>query len=64
MSKGARAYYTPAEIAKILGADPHHLRLLARAGGLPFPCVVIGSRTKFPKEAFDRFMRGDGGCAK
>lgn len=49
---------TPAEVAKVLGCDPHYIRVAARQcpGQLGFPVVRIGNRTKIPRLAFIRFM--------
>ena len=54
-----KAFYTPMEVASILGCSPHLIRLKARNGELPFNSIIVGNRVKIPKEAFDRFMRGE-----
>lgn len=62
-------FYKPEDIAGILKCNPHTIRILARGGGLPFPCICIGNRVKIPKAGFDNWMRGGvnndavrGGC--
>lgn len=53
---------TPAIAAKVLGCDPHWIRLAARDRPelLGFPVVRINSRTKIPRLAFIRYMEGQG----
>ena len=55
-----RAALTPDIVAKVLQCDPHWIRLAARQRPelLGFPVIVLGSRTKIPREAFIRFMEG------
>ncbi len=55
-----REALTPETVAKVLNCDPHWIRLAARQRPewLGFPVIVIGSRTKIPREAFIRFMEG------
>ena len=60
-----REWLTPAQVAKVLGADPNYIRGQAHedASKLGFPVIVIGSRVKIPKIPFIRFMRGDSSTA-
>ena len=54
----------PADVAEVLGCNPHAIRIRAAEGTLPFPCVRIGSRTKIPRLGFLRWMDGQiGGVA-
>lgn len=52
----------PKDIAPILHADPHSIRLQARANpaALGFPVICIGRRVYIPREGFIRFCRGFG----
>ena len=47
-----------ADVASVLGCDPHSIRIQAREypEQLGFPVVVIGHRTLIPRKAFLRFM--------
>lgn len=51
---------TPADIAPIIGVDPHTIRLAARSmpSSLGFPVICIGTRVKIPRRAFIAFMKG------
>lgn len=51
---------TPADVAPVLGCDPHYIRVAARQRPerLGFPVVLIGNRTKIPRIAFIKFMEG------
>lgn len=51
-------FLTPAEIAEVLGCDPHAIRLAARDNPeqLGFPVTRVGKRTKIPRIPFLRFM--------
>lgn len=53
---------TPADVAPVLGCDPHYIRVAARQcpERLGFPVVLIGNRTKIPRIAFIKFMEGAG----
>ena len=55
-----RETITPAIAAKVIGCDPHELRLRARYRPdlLGFPVILYGNRTKIPRRAFIRFMEG------
>jgi hypothetical protein len=52
---------TPAEVASCTGFDRQYLTIEAREHpeNLGFPVIVVGHRTKIPKEAFLKFMRGE-----
>lgn len=51
-------YLTPQQVGDVLGTDPNWYRLAARDQPqlIPFPFVRNGSRTKFPKIPFLRWM--------
>ena len=51
-----RSFYTPAEVAEMLGCDPQTVRLQCRAGTFVVTAVMIGNRVKIPKAAFDKVM--------
>lgn len=52
---------TPAEVSGILHLDQETIRWQARAAPhlLGFPVVVAGNRTKIPRVAFLKYMRGE-----
>lgn len=52
---------TPNAASKVLGCDPHWIRVAAHQDKslLGFPVVLIGNRVKIPREAFIRFMEGE-----
>ena len=49
---------TPAEIAPILGVDPHYIRVVARQRPelLKFEFFISGNRTKIPRIPFLRYI--------
>lgn len=53
-----RDYFTPCEVASVLGMNPQAVRILARENPerLGFPVVVSGSRVKIPRQPFLKFM--------
>ncbi|PKM72826.1 MAG: hypothetical protein CVU91_07305 [Firmicutes bacterium HGW-Firmicutes-16] len=55
----------PTDVAEYLACDPHYIRMQARAKPelLGFPVIVIGNRTKIPKEAFVNWCRKGGRLA-
>ena len=61
-----REYLTPAEIAAVFGTDPQDIRdrvwkdQKKHTNSLGFPVVIFGRRIKVPKQAFIKFMEGDG----
>jgi len=61
-----REYLTPAEIAAVFGTDPQDIRdrvwkdQKKHTNSLGFPVVIFGHRIKVPKQAFIKFMEGDG----
>ena len=62
MAKEGREYYTPAEVAKRLVFSSYFMNVKAKNGTLPFPCFISGEKrpcVKIPKEAFEKFMRGE-----
>ena len=52
---------TPADVAEVLHAGAHDIRIAARQNptGLGFPVVIIGTRIKIPKVPFLRFLGVD-----
>lgn len=56
-----REFLTPAQVAEVLGCDPHGIRVWARQRpeGLGFPVCIVGHRIKIPKVPFLRFMGVD-----
>ena len=53
-----KAFLTPADVAPILGMDPHSIRLTARQRPelLKFEFVLSGNRTKIPRIPFLRYI--------
>lgn len=51
-----RDFFTPKEIARVLGTSDQTIRLQARAGMLKFPAVCMGSRTRIPARPFLDYM--------
>lgn len=53
-----KAFLTPADIAPILGLDPHSIRLTARQRPelLKFEFILSGNRTKIPRIPFLRYI--------
>lgn len=53
---------TPVQVASVLHADPHAIRVAAKQcpEHLGFPVMIVGNRVKIPREAFLAFMRGKG----
>ena len=51
-------FLTPAQVAPIIGCDPHLIRLQARdrPERLGFPVTVTGSRTKIPRKPFLKWL--------
>lgn len=51
---------TPAIAAKVLGCDPHYIRVVAHQcpEQLGFPVIVMGTRTRIPRLAFIKFLEG------
>lgn len=51
---------TPAIVAKVIGCDPYGLTMQVRQwpDRIPFPFIVLGNRTKFPRLALIRWMEG------
>lgn len=58
---GGATMLTPTDVAPVLGTDPQSIRLQARQEPekLGFPVVVVGNRTKIPREPFLRFVAGE-----
>lgn len=53
---------SPADVAPFLGCDPYNITLQAKSNPalLGFPVIVIGTRTRIPREGFVRFCRAAG----
>jgi hypothetical protein len=51
-------HLTPAQVGKVLGVDPHAIRLQAQndPSKLGFPVIVINHRTYIPRLPFIQFM--------
>lgn len=56
--KSEKVFLTPAEIAPVLGCDPHFIRIAAKTAPeqLGFPVTRIGTRTKIPRAPFLKFI--------
>lgn len=56
-----RDYYTPNEVAKVLGCDPHAIRVQAKTcpEKLGFRVIVIGCRVKIIRSSFLNYMGVD-----
>lgn len=52
------AVLTPAQVAGVLGCDPHWIRVASRDNPalLQFPVQRVGNRVKIPRIPFLRFM--------
>lgn len=48
----------PADIAGVMGCDPHAIRIKAANGTLPFPYFRSGNRTKIPRKPFLIWLEG------
>lgn len=53
-----KVFLTPADVAPILGMDPHSIRLTARQRPelLKFEFILSGNRTKIPRVPFLRYI--------
>ena len=53
-----KEFLTPAEIAPVLGVDPHSIRITARQRPnlIKFEFTFVGNRMKIPKTPFLRFV--------
>lgn len=53
-----KVFLTPADVAPILGMDPHSIRLIARKRPelLKFEFIISGNRTKIPRIPFLRYI--------
>lgn len=53
-----RETITPAIAAKVIGCDPHYIRVAARQcpNTLGFKVIVYGHRTKIPRLPFIKYM--------
>ncbi len=51
---------TPAQVAPVLGVDPHWIRVAAREHPewIGFPVLIVRSRTKIPRLGFISWMEG------
>lgn len=61
IEKIQREYLIPKEVAQVIGCYPYGITLAARNDpeSLGFPVIIIGRRTKIPKQAFLNYMRGE-----
>lgn len=50
----------PADVADVLGCDPHSIRVTAhqRPELLGFPVCIVGTRVKIPRKPFINFIEG------
>lgn len=57
-----KEFLTPRDVAPLLGCAAYTLNVAAkeRPDLLGFPVVIMGTRVKFPRRAFIRFMEGRG----
>lgn len=55
-----KAFLTCAEIAPVIGSDPHALRVEAKKehSRLGFPVLIIGTRVKIPTAGFINWYEG------
>ena len=60
LEHSTKVMLTPAEVARVIGCDPHAIRLTARSNpeSLGFPVTVIRSRTLIPRKAFLAWLSG------
>lgn len=60
MRTSTKPMLTPAEVAPVIGCDPHAIRLIAHSNpaSLGFPVCVVRSRTLIPREPFLAFVTG------
>lgn len=58
IKSSVKPYLTAADVAPVLGCDPHSIRVAAhqRPELLGFPVIVIGSRVKIPRIPFLIFL--------
>lgn len=48
-----KAFLSPNDVKDVLHVMPYSLNVTIKCGGtLPFPHIMIGTRLKFPREAF------------
>lgn len=50
----------PADVAPVIGCNPHQIRVTARQRPelLGFPVIVVGTRVKIPRKPFIQFIEG------
>ena len=53
-----KEFFTPQQVADVLGCDPQYLRITARQQPhlMQFPFQIVGNRVKFPKRPFLQYM--------
>lgn len=58
MRTSSKAFLVPADVAPVLGCDPHFIRVAARdcPEQLGFPVTRLGSRTRIPRIPFLRYL--------
>jgi len=62
IKKSAKTFLTAAEIAPVIGCDPHSIRWQAHhnPNKLGFPVTVIRSRVKIPRLSFIKYVEAEG----
>lgn len=60
IEKSTKIMLTAADVAPLIGTDPHTLRWQAREepAALGFPVMCVKSRVKIPRMPFLEFIRG------
>lgn len=61
IKRSDKIFLTPADVAPVIGCDPHYIRIVARDAPekLGFPVTRIGTRTKIPRVPFLRYLGED-----
>lgn len=59
--ESAKDVLTPSDIAEVLGVKPYSINLQAKQDitKLGFPCSLIGTRVRIPKNGFIRWLNGE-----
>lgn len=52
---------TPSDVAEVLGVKPYSINLQAKQDitKLGFPCSLIGTRVRIPRNGFIRWLNGE-----
>lgn len=58
IKKSDKEFLFAADVAPVLGCDPHYIRLAAKNHPeyLGFPVVRMGTRTRIPRTAFLKYL--------